>query len=129
MTAKLARLALRGAFLAMVFMSGALVHYFYYGNYYEIIAEKTYASEIGPIQYRYVIETVGVPFLDPGTSILEYQGRTIYKARRMFQESHPVAAHIGVTNRQIIWDDGELKFQLTVEPMKKGEPLRPANGG
>jgi hypothetical protein len=56
-----------------------------------------------------------MPFLDPGTTVIEYRGRTIYKANRFFQESVPFATNIKVSEKQIDWEDGELKYHLNLE--------------
>ncbi len=62
-----------------------------------------------------------MPFLDSGTSILEFDGRTIYKAKRAFQESSPYARNITAAQDGIAWDDGEYHFDLTIKRMKAGE--------
>jgi hypothetical protein len=108
--------------LVSVFVAGALFQYARNGFFFAVLAEKQYGASADPIRWRLVNESVGMPFVDLGTTIIEYRGRTIYKAQRIFQESFPVAENIKVTDKQIDWDDGELRFHLTVEEMKKGEP-------
>jgi hypothetical protein len=104
------------------FLAGALFQYARTGFHFKVLAEKQYGAAADPIRWRCVGESVGMPFLDTGTTIIEYRGRTIYKARRISQERFPVAGNIKVSEKQIDWDDGELRFHLTVEEMKKGEP-------
>ena len=72
---------------------------------------------MGTVEWKCVTESVGMPFLDPGTTIIDFKGRTIFKARRIFQENYPYARNVQVTNDTIAWDDGELKYHLIVEPL------------
>ena len=114
--------------LAVGFAGGRLFQHAETGFHFKILEEKEYGSFMDPVRWRHVSESVGMPFLDPSKTILEYRGRTIYKAQRIFQESVPVAGNISVSDQQITWDDGELRFHLTVEEMKKGEQNGAANG-
>ena len=104
------------------FLGGALFQYARSGFHFKVLAEKQHGASEDPVRWRCVSESVGMPFLDTGTTIVEYRGRTIYKAQRIFQENFPAAQNIKVSDKQIDWDDGELRFHLTVEEMKKGEP-------
>lgn len=90
------------------------------GYHYKILAEKEFTSPMGPIHWRCVTESAGFPFLDPEITIIEYGDRTIYKARRSFQERSPFAENIEASDKSIAWDDGEFHFQLKVEPLKNG---------
>jgi hypothetical protein len=121
------RPALGVILLVSSFLAGALFQYAKNGFFFKVIAEKQYGASADPVRWRCVSESVGMPFLDTGTTIIEYRGRTIYKAQRIFQESTPVAGNIKVSDKQIDWDDGELRFHLTVEEMKRGEPDGPVN--
>jgi hypothetical protein len=82
---------------------------------------KDYDSPVGLIRWSYVTESVGTPFLDPGTTIIEVDGRTIYKAKRAFQESSPYARNLNATQHGVAWDDGEFQFDLKIHRMKGGE--------
>jgi hypothetical protein len=113
--------------LAGGFASGRLYQHAKTGFHLKILAEKEHGTSTDPVRWRYVSESVGMPFLDPGTTIIEYRGRTIYKAQRGFQESVPVAANVSVSDKQIDWDDGELRFHLTIEELKKGDQDSAAN--
>ena len=73
---------------------------------------------MGPIHWSYVTESVGLPFLDPGTTVIKFEGRTIYKAQRGFQESVPFAQSIETSDKSITWNDGEFRFHLAVDRMK-----------
>jgi hypothetical protein len=99
------------------FFAGRLYQHLKSGYHFEIRDEKTYQSSLGKIEWSYVTESVGMPFLDSGTTIINFQGRTIFKAQRIFQESYPYAENIQVTNGSIVWDDGELKYHLTVDSL------------
>lgn len=117
----LIRLAIGSVLLLIGFVGGRLFQHAKTGFHFKVLAEKDYGSAKDPVRWQSVSESVGIPFLDPGTTTLEFRGRTIYKAQRIFQESIPVAANVSVSDQQIVWDDGELRFHLTVEEMKKGE--------
>lgn len=122
------RLAIGSALLLVGFVGGRLFQHAKTGFYFKVLAEKQYGSTNDPVRWQCVSESVGMPFLDPGTTIIEYRGRTIYKAQRIFQKGVPVAANVSVSDQQIAWDDGELRFHLTVEEMKKVEQVSPVNG-
>ena len=116
------RLAVGTVLLVIGFVGGRLFQHARTGFHFKVLAEKQYGSDKDPVRWRCVSESVGMPFLDPGTTIVEYRGRTIYKAQRIFQESVPVAANIKASDNQVDWDDGEFQFHLTVQALKKGEP-------
>lgn len=109
------------ALLAAAFFAGRFVEHSTSGYHYEVRDMKDYDSPVGPIRWSHVTESVGIPFLDPGTTILEVDGRTIYKAKRAFQESSPYAKNIRATQDGIAWDDGDYRFDLTIHSMKTGE--------
>jgi hypothetical protein len=111
--------------LAIGFASGFLVSYINSGYHYEVIDTKNYKSPMGSIQWSSVTESVGWSFLDPGTTILEIEGRTIYKAKRYFQENVPVAKNVSTSNDHITWDDGEYLFDLTLRRMNTDESEQP----
>jgi len=113
--------------LAVGFVGGRVFQHAKTGFHFKLLAERVYGPSSDPVRWRCVSESVGMPFLDPGTTILEYRGRTIYRAQRAFQESVPVAANVRVSGKQIEWEDGEYRFHLTVDPMKTGEPVAGAN--
>jgi hypothetical protein len=124
----LIRLAFGAVLLVVGFIGGRVFQHANTGFHFKVLAEKQYGSPTDPVRWRCVSESVGMPFLDPGTTVIEYRGRTIYKAQRIFQESVPVAENIQASDKHIDWDDGELRFHLTVEEMKKGEQDGAANG-
>ncbi len=85
-----------------------------YGYYYTVRDEKTYPFKYGELEFRHVSESVGLPFLDPGTTILEFDHRSIYKAQRGFQELSPFAREIKINDNIIQWEDGDYDFVLTI---------------
>ena len=121
MKRKIIIVALILTLLAIGFGSGLLVQHMRAGYHYEVRDTKEYASPVGPVRWSHVTESVGMPFLDSGTTILEVEGRTIYKAERAFQESSPFARNITTTQDRIAWDDGDFHFDLTIKRMKPAE--------
>lgn len=109
------------ALLAIGFAAGLFVQHNRTGYHYEVRDTKDYISPIGPVRWSYVTESIGMPFLDSGTTILEVDGRTIYKAKRGFQEGSPFARNIITPQDRIAWDDGDYQFDLTIKRMKTGE--------
>jgi len=97
------------------------------GYYYEIREKKTFESSAGPLEWRYVTKSEGLPFLDPGTTELEFEGRTLYSAQRWFQESYPFARDIKFDGGTLKWSDGQYDFDLKIAkspppPPKSSEP-------
>ena len=117
------------ALLATGFVSGRFFQHAQSGYHYEVRDTKEYASPVGLVRWSYVTEYVGISFLDPGTTILEIDGRTIYKAKRAFQETTPFARNVNVSQNKISWDDGEFSFDLTLHRMKTGEQNTASGGG
>lgn len=121
------------ASLAIGFASGRFVQHGRSGYHYEVRDTKNYDSPMGPVRWSRVTESVGMPFLDTGTTILEFEGRTIYKARRGFQESTPYARNIHASQDRISWDDGDFHFDLNLRRMKidaqnaEGDREKPPN--
>lgn len=107
--------------LMLGFMGGLIFQHYRTGYHYKVKETKEYHSPNGPVQWSYVTESVGSPFLDPGTTILEVDGRTIYKAERVFQESSPYARNIIIDEDEIKWDDGDYQYNLTIKKEKTGE--------
>jgi len=97
------------------FLVGSLYQHLKSGYHFEVLEEKAFQSSLGKIKWSCVTESVGVPFLDPGTTIIKFEDRTIYKAQRYFQEDYPYARNIQTHDNVIAWEDGEFKYNLIVE--------------
>ena len=107
-----------GAALVMFgFFAGEFFQHQKTGYHFEVRDQKSIQSPLGEIEWSYVTESVGMPFLDPGTTIIKFEGRTIYKAQRYFQEDFPYARNIQTNDNSIRWEDGEFKFQLIIESL------------
>lgn len=91
------------------------------GYHYEIRDAKTYGSGRDVVEWRYVTKSVGLPFLDPGTTELEYRGRLLFSAQRAFQENHPYAHEVQFDGENLQWDDGEFAYALTIQPSQRGD--------
>ena len=112
--------------LAVGFAGGRLYQHARSGYHFKILKEQEFQSPGGPIHWSCFSESIGFSFLDPGTTMIEYRGRTIYKAQRVFQESIPFAQNITASDNFIAWDDGELSFRLTVDDLKKQDRIKKA---
>ena len=101
------------------FASGWFMKYVTSGYIYKIRHEKQFQSPAGSIYLRDVTESIGLPFLDPGTcevTILAEDGPiTIYKARRVFQESYYDVNDLAIEGDSIRWEDGKNKYTLLIE--------------
>ena len=115
------------ALLCAGFFTGRFVQHNNSGYHYKVRGTKDYDTSVGPIRWSYVTESVGIPLLDPGTTILEFDHRTIYKAKRGFQESSPYARNISARQDGIAWDDGEFRFELRIHKVKTGEQAADGN--
>jgi hypothetical protein len=69
------------------------------------------------VRWKGVMEYVGLPFLESETTLIEVDGRTIYKAKHIFQENYPLARNVRVNNGLIEWEDGEYSFSLRMQKM------------
>ena len=111
--------------LSVAFYAGRRVENFANGFRFEIREERFYDTPLGQIHWAYVTERVGVPFLDPGKSIIEWNGRRLYGASVVFQEGLPFAQNITVKDSTLKWDDREYQYSLTIERVAadiEGEP-------
>jgi len=104
--------------LAIGFMAGSFYQDAKVGYHFKVIAEKEYPSAIGIVRWIHASESVGADVLAPDTTMIVCGDRTIYKAKREFQESSPFAADLKVSGNVIEWDDGISKFELTVSDKK-----------
>ena len=127
MNRKIILAAIGIALVTLGFVSGRFVQHSKSGYHYDVRATKDYDSPVGPIRWSYVTESVGMPFLDSGTTILELDGRMIYKAKRSFQESSPCARNIRATPEGVAWDDGDFLFDLTIHKIKTGKQAADGN--
>ena len=89
------------------------------GYYLVVRSEKDYTSSMGAIHWSYVTESVGMPIHDPGTTMIMWKERTLYKAKRDFQERRPFADNLTISDGAIAWDDGEYHYHLTIAELKK----------
>lgn len=96
------------------------------GYFYEIRSVKTHPSPMGTVQLKYATETIGMPFLDPGTSFIVLDDPsglelTVYKARRVFQESYPYPKDVLVNENRIQWDDGCYTYDLRLAASQRSQ--------
>lgn len=105
--------------LATSFVGGQYFQHARTGYHHHVHQEKAYASALGDIHWRYEYESIGLPWFNTGQTVITLGERTIYKAKCAFQDPGPFAANIETSGNSIFWNDGELRFHLTVEPMKK----------
>jgi hypothetical protein len=94
------------------------------GYHYELRSEKRVPYGEGTVAIKYVTETMGLPFLDPGTSIVTLERdlggeTTIYKARRIFQEAYPFVSDVKVNGDEFEWDDGDKQYHLRISSLQK----------
>lgn len=93
------------------------------GYYYEVHQQETYRAKSQTIEWRYVTKKVGLPFMDPGATEIEFNGRLLYSADCAFQESAPYARDIKFDGQNLEWDDGDFSYFLTIKESKyKKEP-------
>ena len=94
------------------------------GYHYEVRTEKRVSYGEGTVAIKYVTETMGLPFLDPGTSIVTLEQEsggetTIYKSRRIFQEAYPFVSNVKVNGDEFEWDDGDKLYHLHICSLRK----------
>ena len=96
------------------------------GYHYEILQTESFPFTEGTVTLNHTSESVGMPFLEPETSVLTLTAKyglpiTIYKAERMFQEAIPFVKSISIEANTCSWDDGIYVYKLTIEPAKQSQ--------
>jgi len=114
--------SLLGAF-ALGCLVGGLVQHLRAGYWHKLLKTESFPFPDGEVTLSYTAESIGMPFLDPETSVLTVRTKyglpiTVYKAKRMFQESCPVVQDVQTEDNQITWRDGINEYNLTVTPME-----------
>ena len=122
MNYKFVKLAVVCVFLLMSFLAGRWVESLYSRYHFEIRGSREHPFALGPVKWSYVTETVGLPLLDPGTTMLEFQNRVLYKAKRGLQEGAPYARDLKTAGNQIDWRDGDYHYILKVEADTEAKP-------
>jgi len=107
-------IALGAGILGLI--GGAILHSVFAGHHFTVLDEKIYPTAIGELRCRAVSDTYGWSFLDPADTQLELNGRTLYRAKRYFQETWPVAQDVKVAGNTITWSDGEYAYSLQISP-------------
>lgn len=107
-----------GVLLLAAFVCGAFFQYARSGYRFRVLAEKEFSSGVGPVRWVAAMESVGMPFLETETTIIEVDGRVVCKAKRDFQEKGPYAEVVSVTNNVIVWKDGFSRFELRMSEDK-----------
>lgn len=90
-------------------------------NGYELkeVSRKSHSFQFGQLYHIEAFEIIGFGFMTPQSSILEFDGRTIFKAAPFFQESFPIFADLKVDGNILNWTDGEYDYQLNIQKKKK----------
>lgn len=98
---------------------GGILQHWRSGYHFEIREEQNIISDLGVLRLTSFHESVGFSIMDTGSSSLEFDGRTIFKARRTFQENYPIAQNVEVFENVIRWNDGWYEFALKVEELPR----------
>ena len=98
-----------------VFLAGRFYQDSRNGYTLKVVGKKEYTSQFGPVTWSESFETIGFVFLDTSTTMIELQGRTLFKAKRFFQESYPVAQDMKIDGDTITWKDGEFSYKLLIQ--------------
>jgi hypothetical protein len=105
------------------FFAGRSYQHLKAGVFFKVIDERE--IPIGPgelLRLQHAFKSVGMPFLDPETSILSLEsnhaGRvTLYEAERGFQESYPYVKDVAVVGNELTWSDGRNAYRLTIDSL------------
>ncbi len=103
------------------FAAGWFIHSMRWGYHYKIHSEKAVSSENGIVTLRHTTESIGFSPLDTGYSVISVEPEsggeiTLYKAKRIFQESYPHVKEVRAEGHAITWDDGENSYKLLMMP-------------
>jgi hypothetical protein len=101
------------------------------GYHYQVLEEKEIPGAAFPVRWKVVDERVGFVPVNMGTTLIEADGRIIYKAQRVFQEAYPHAKNVTANQGTIEWDDGEYSFSLKMQklpaPTTSSQPANAVN--
>jgi len=107
--------------LMLGFIGGRLYQHATTGYHFIVNSKKEYPFRLATVHWSLVTESVGLPIHDPGTTMIEWNDRTLYKAKRDFQEKGPFAGNIRTSDSTIEWDDGEYSYHLTIAELAPAE--------
>jgi hypothetical protein len=102
---------------------GAVVQHLRAGYWYKVLKTQSFPFPEGKVSLSYTAESIGMPFLDPETSVLTVETQyglpiTVYKAQRIFQESYPYVQDVRIESNQVSWQDGLNTNRLTIIPIE-----------
>jgi hypothetical protein len=110
---------------------GAAVQHLRAGYWYKVHESESFPFPGGEVTLSHATESVGMPwFFDTGISVISVATKyrwpiAVYKAKRIFQESCPLARDVKVDGNQITWRDGINTYHLTVDPIEVTDPTPP----
>ncbi len=123
-------------FAGKIIISGiVIVGSFFAGRFYQNIrngydlkevSRKNHEFKLGQLSETEAFETIGFGFMTPQSTILEFEGRTLFKAAPFFQESVPVFSKFEIKDNELKWTDGEFDYQLVIEQKKPLNKTTPA---
>lgn len=104
---------------------GAAVQHLRGGYWHKVLKTESFPFLEGEVTLSYTTESIGMPFLDPETSVINVTTRdglpiVVYKAKRMFQESSPSVRDVKTESNHVTWQDGINTYHLTIKPMNEG---------
>lgn len=113
---------------------GAIVQHLRAGYWHKVLASESFPFPDGEVRLIYKQESIGMPFIEPETSVLTVEiGHhlpiTVYKAKRMFQESTPLVRDVRTDGNRITWQDGINTYTLIVNPVEEEAGHTPAADG
>ena len=103
---------------------GAVVQHLRAGYWHKVLKTESFPFPDGKVTLSYTAESIGMPFLDPETSVLTVTTKyglpiTVYKAKRMFQESGPHVQGVKTDGNRIAWQDGINQYSLAITPIER----------
>ena len=112
-------------------LCGAFVQHLRGGYWHKALKTESLPFQDGEVILSHTAESIGMPFLDPETSVLTVKTKyglpiIVYKAKRMFQESCPHVQDVKTESNHITWQDGINTYHLTVEPIGEEAEQTPA---
>ena len=135
------RIILALVFVLVFFLGGIAGRVYQHlktGYHHKILKTESFPFPDGEVKLSYTSESIGMPFfLDPERSVLTVTTKhgfglpiTVYKAKRMFQESFPHVQDVSTETNRISWNDGLNVYRLTIEPIEESkDKLEPSTEG
>ncbi len=114
-----------GITLLLGFFVGRFFQHQQTGYRFELIEETSHDFPLGELSSQHGFESIGLELINTNTTLIRFENRLLYKAKRGFQDGAPVVRNLQVRDQEVSWEDGDFRYELMISAMltsNKGEP-------